>query len=244
MAYTVFELINQAFYLAQINGKDYQVIGGSQLETGLNRLNGFIGNKGAKTKLIPFYQTLIGPQYHFIAGQEKYFFPNLVHIETLTFFLENPSTTNNVRFSMHEETRFDYFATGRAEGIKSLPYQWHLERVFGGSNVYIYFLPQQDYAFEMVGKFYLDSVTLNQDLSLFYEPSYIEYLLYGLARYLCEYYDVMPALSLTNQFNDMEADLTTQSPMDLTVRKIQSFSGTVGLSYVDSNGARGYRPVH
>jgi len=243
--YTTLQLITDAFYLSQIVAQDLQVAPtGSQIEIGLNRLNGFIGNKGAKTKLIPFYQALIGSQYHFITGQEKYFFPNLVHIETLTFFLTNPSETNSVRFPMHEETRFMYFGTGRAEGIEALPYQWRQERVLGGTNLYIYFLPQQDYPFEIVGKFMFDAVTLDQDLEVGFERSYIEYMLYGLSKYLCEFYDVEPPRSVIEQFNDFEADLTTQSPMDLTVRKIQSFSGNIGFFYVDANGARGYRPVN
>lgn len=241
MIYTAQELVTEAFFLSQIVSKDFQTVSDPQLQTGLNRLNGFIGNKGAKTKMIPFYQVVNG---NFIAGQEVYFIPNLVHIETLTFFLLNVDETNSVRFEMSEETRYRYFATGRAENVKSLPYQWHLERVYGGSNLYVYFLPQENYPYQMNAKFLLDSVALNQDLSLIFERSYIEYMLYGLAVLLCEYYDVMPPISVIQQFKDYESDLMTQSPIDLTMRKISSFGGGVGLLYADANMGKGIRPVN
>lgn len=240
--YTVLQLITDAFYLSQIVSLDLQTAPtGSQIEVGLNRLNGFIGNKTAKTKLIPFYERITG---NLVSGQEEYFFPRMVHIETFTFFIPNPDESNAVRFNTHEDTRYKYFATARAEGIKALPYRWRQERVFGGTNFYTYFLPLENYAYEMLAKFYLDSVTLNQDLDASMEISYREYLLYGLTTYLCQMYDAEPPLSVVKQFDDLEADLMTQSPMDLTIRKTVAFSGSLAFNYLDADGLRGYRPMY
>jgi hypothetical protein len=235
--YTTQKLITESFYLSNIVSRDLETISQSQLQDGLFRLNGFLAMKGANTKLIPYYRVV---QDNFIAGQEKYFIPGLVEIETLTFFLPNANNTNSVRFPMWERTRYDYFGSARAEQIKALPYQWELERVYGGANLYIYNLPQQDYPYELVGKYLLTQTVLNQDLSVVYDDFYIEYLLYGLAKYLCGYYDIDPPRHVEQQLKEMENYLRTLSPMDLSMRKLQAFTAQPGPDYAQANIGRGF----
>lgn len=237
MAYTSQKLINEAWYLSGIVSRELETVSGSQIDDGLFRLNGFLAMKSADTGLIPYYEVVNG---NFITGQELYYFPNLTHIETLTFYLENPNDANSVRYSMQEATREQYFATGRVEQIETLPYQWHLERVFGGANLRVYYLPQQDYPFQLVGKFQLQQTVLNQDLSLIYDPFYIEYLLYGLAQYLCEWYNVVPPPFVVKQLTAFENSIRDTSPMDLTIRKMQYFSSQSGISYGQANIGRGF----
>lgn len=238
--YTTQDLITNAFYLSQIVARGLQTVTQDQINDGLWRLNGFIAMKGAQTKLVPYYKEVQG---NFITDQEMYFIPGLTEIETLVFYLPDSNGNNAVRFSMREETRFDYFATGRVEGIDALPYQWHLERVYGGANLYVYYLPQQDYAYTMLGKFELAPVQLNQILSVTYDQFYLEYMLYGLAIYLCEFYDVVPSGSLMRQYHDFEFQLSTLSRMDLTVRKLECFAKGSGIQYADANIGRGFRPT-
>lgn len=237
MAYTTEQLITDAFYLSNILSRNFETPSNSYLEDGLYRLNGYLAMKGAEEKLIPYYTVVDG---NFVAGQEVYFIEGLIEIETLTFFLENPNTTNSVRFNMREATRFDYFATGRAEHVDSLPSMWHLERTLGGSNLYVYYLPQQNYAYQLTGKYVLTSTTLNQDLSLVYDRWYIEYLTYGLADYLCQYYSVATPEGVLRQMKAIESYMRTLSPMDLTFRKTMYFGSVGSISYAQANISRGF----
>lgn len=237
MAYTSQQLISNAWYLSGIVSRELETVTGSQIDDGLFRLNGFLAMKSADTGLIPYYQVVNG---NFITGQELYYFPNLTHIESLTFYLESPNLTNSVRYSMQEATREQYFATGRVENIETLPYQWHLERVFGGANLRVYYLPQQDYPYQLVGKYQLLQTVLNQDLSLVYDQFYIEYLMYGLAQYLCEWYNIIPPPFVVKQLAAFENSIRETSPMDLTIRKMQYFSSQAGLSYSQANIGRGF----
>jgi len=240
MAFTSQQLITNSWYLSGIVSSGLETVSDEQISDGLYRLNGFLAMKSADLGLIPYYQVVSG---NFIAGQEVYFIPNLMHIESLTFFLNQPNSGDPIRFSMKEATREDYFATGRVEKITTLPYQWHLERVFGGANLYVYYLPLENYAYQLVGKYQLFSTVLNQDLSLIYDNFYIEYLTYGLAQYLCEYYQVIPPPSMVKQLMAFENHMRDVSPMDLTMRKLEYFNTQQGFMYVDANIARGFRPV-
>lgn len=240
MAYTTQQLITNAYYLSQIVSRGLETVTQDQISDGLFRLNGFISMKGAQTKLIPYYKTLEG---NFVQGVEKTFFPGLIHIESITFFLENPNGTSAVRFQMWEKTRWEYFATNRVEHINSLPNSWHMERVMGGSDLYVYVQPFENYRYQILGKFELAPVALNQDLAFTYDNFYMEYLMYGLAIYLCEYYDVIPAISVVKQFQDMEQHLTTLSRMDLTNRKLEYFAGTNGFNYAQASFKNGWTAI-
>lgn len=239
MAFTTAQLIIESYYLSGIVSRDFQSVSGSQINDGLDRLNDFITIKGADTKLIPYFSVVNG---NFIIGQEIYFIPNLVSIDTLTFFLPNPSSAkSSIRFQMENLSREEYFAVPRAENIETLPYTWHLERTYGGSNLYVYFLPNQPYLYQLTGKFALLNTTLNQDLSLIYDEWYIAYLKYGLAIYLCEWRSVGVPASVRNTYDYMEQKLTTLSPMDFTHRKLEYFASGGGLNWGDVNYGKGWR---
>ena len=80
-----------------------------------------------------------------------------------------------VRFSMSELTRKEYFATPRVDQLQALPFSYRVERCLGGANVYLYFVPNEGYEVKVWGKFSLNDVTLDQDLSLTYDGFYISY---------------------------------------------------------------------
>ncbi|MFA6080717.1 MAG: hypothetical protein WC753_04565, partial [Candidatus Gracilibacteria bacterium] len=122
--------------------------------------------KSAYTRVIPYYQ-----EYDFdaVAGQEEYFVPNLVNAETLTFNI------GPVRYSTSPMGRKAYFGSGRVDNIQSLPFDWHAERVLGGSNIFLYFVPNTNYPIKIWGKFGFDNVTFNQDLLLIYDEYYVDY---------------------------------------------------------------------
>lgn len=239
MAYTTQQFITNAYYLSNIVSRDLETVSGSQLEDGLFRLNGYLAMQAADVGHIPTYTV-----YDFVGviGQEIYFIPGLVEVETMTFNI------GTVRYSMQPTSREDYFATGRIDGIESLPYQWHMERAFqggiDGANIYLYYTPIQPYPFKLTGKFLLTSVALNQDLSLFFEPFYLEYMLYKLAIYLCEYFNVTPPMSVEAQLKSFEQIIRDISPMDLTMQKLNYFGQATGFNYVDAVIGLGWRPAN
>ena len=234
MAYTAYDLIVDAYYLSGIVSRDLQTVSGSQINDGLFRLNGLLASKTANVGHIPYFQEYI---FNAVIGQEMYFIPNLIEIETLTFNI------NNVRYSMHEATRYEYFGTGRVDNIETLPYQWHMERAFGGANVFLYYSPEQAYVMKLWGKFFLSSVTLNQDLTFSLEPYFREYLLYGLAEYLCEYFQVVIPPNVTQRIKSYEQIIRDISPVDLAMQKMNYFGNVGGFSYGDINIGHGYRPL-
>jgi hypothetical protein len=158
MSYSVLKLITNAYYLSGIVGRDFQTLSGSQLDTGLDVLNEILSDKTIETDMIPYWTT--GFQWPSTIGQEKYFIPNLISVETLTFFIDS------VRYNTCEVHRDAYFGSARASNINSLPFTWHQERALGGVNIFLYFFPQQNYTMEISGLFRLYDVTLNQQLDL------------------------------------------------------------------------------
>lgn len=227
MAYTSRQLIIEAYYLSGIVGRNYQFTAGDEINDGLQILNDFLQIKGADTRHIPYYTVSDGV---LVAGQELYYIEGLVEMESMTFFLQNPASPGqaSIRFQMNELTREQYFAPPRAEHINTLPLTWHMERTKGGTNLYVYFLPNEDYAYQIVGKFALNSTSLNQDLSTVYDEWYLRYIKYNVAIWLCNWRTVTPSQWLIDIANEMKAELKDVSPIDFTLRKQGSFAHSAG----------------
>lgn len=155
MAFTITELITLAYYESGIIGREFQTVNAYQINDGLIYLNELLARKTIENGNVPYYS-----QYTFnaIVGTEKYFIPNLIEVETLTFFI------NSVRYCMQENKRKYYFGSARANNVVSLPFNWHCEPAPGGANLFLYFFPDQQYPMELYGKFRLASVSLNDDL--------------------------------------------------------------------------------
>jgi hypothetical protein len=161
MASTVIQLITAAYYASGIVSREFQTVQGYQLNDGLGFLNDIIGDKVVEDDMIPYYTT--GYPIQGVIGQEKYFVPNLIEAETIVFFIDPPP--NEVRYSMRKNFRKQYFGSPRAQNIKSLPFNWHVETCFVGAHLFIYFLPDKAYAFQIAGLFRLAEVSVNQNLS-------------------------------------------------------------------------------
>ena len=146
MAYLVSTLITRSYYLSQILARDLQTLTGSMEEDGLFLLNESLEEKGSDLSLIPYYKqfTLTTAQ-----GTEMYFIPNLAEADTVTFNI------GEVRFSMNELTRKEYFGSPRVDELQALPFSYRIERCLGGANLYLYFVPNQDYVVNIWGKFSL-----------------------------------------------------------------------------------------
>lgn len=234
MAETTRELIIESWYLSGIVSREFQTVTGEQISDGLRLLNKAISFMTADNRKISYFT-----KYDFVAvtGQEEYFIPGLIEIQTLTFQL------NNVRYSMKEESRTTYFGTPRANDIQSLPYMFHVERTLDGSNLFMYYLPNTTYAFKMYGKFSLANVTLNEDMELTLDRFYIEYLRYLLAEYMCEFYNVTFPPASAKRLASYELKVTDTSPIDLSMKKMSIMQKSSGNDYyADANIGKGWRP--
>jgi len=157
MAFPVTLVISEAFYTSGIVSREFQTVAGDQEETGFLKLNEILTDSTIEADMIPYFNSSY--TFNAIAGQEMYFIPNLTVPETLTFFI------NTIRYQMRWNTRDRYFGQGRANNVLSLPFNWHVERCFGGSNLFMYFFPDTNYPMTLTGLFSLQKVSLYQDLS-------------------------------------------------------------------------------
>jgi len=233
MAYTALQLITRSYYLSQVVSRSLQTVTGEQINDGLSLLNALLDVKGSDIRLIPYFQELDFP---LVAGQEKYFVPDLLSVESITFNL------NTVRFPMMKMSRRQYFANGRVDNIQSLPFSWHLERTLGGSDIYVYFLPQADYLAKIWGKFGLTNVTLTTDLSLVYDLYYIEYLRFALAEYICVEWGAVFPDQAAMKFKEIRKKLMDVTPFDLNVQKSSYFNAGFSLDWQSVNLFKGYYP--
>jgi hypothetical protein len=231
MAYPTSKLISNAYYLSGLVSRQLQTVTGSQVLDGLDLLNALISVKSANTRLIPYFQ-----QFDFTAvvGQEKYFIPGLLAIETLTFNI------GPIRYSMQPKKRIDYWGSSRVDNINSLPYDWNIQRCLGGSNIYVYFKPSQDFPMTAWGKFALPQVTLNQDLELLFDDYYIEYFRYALTEQICQDNNIEMQPGTVMRLKELESIIMYVDPPDLTNTNVMMYPRWNGLNYGIINIGRGW----
>lgn len=234
MAYLTSELVANAYYIANIVSREFETVTGQQASDGLNILNDLLADKTANNSMIPYTD-----RYTFTAtaAQSTYFVPNLIYADVFTFFI------NDIRYETRNQQRQDFFGSFRATAIQSLPFNWHAERKLGGTNIYLYFVPNTAYPMEIWGQFSLSSVTQFQDLSLTLDRYYINFLKYELAVRLCkEYgYNVPPAVNeqLEEYYRWIGSSTNT---VDLKMQKLSSLTTGSAINYAIVNLSGGYIP--
>lgn len=233
MAYSALTLITRSWYLSGIVARNLETVSGDQITDGLFLLNALLDFKASDIRLIPYFTRYAGV---FIVGQEEYFIQNLYEIETMTFNL------GSVRYPMVEVNRDMYFGSGRVNNIQSLPFSYHLEREKDGSRIYVYFLPNQAYTFNLSGKFALTNVVLGTDLTTVYDEFYIEYLRYALAQMMCNEYNIAFAPEKLDMLKKYEKKLMDVSPPDLTIKKTGIIGNQVVMNWAQANVGLGYTP--
>lgn len=211
MAYTAQTLITESWYLSGIVARNLQDVTGDQITEGLRLLNSLLNFMQIQTEYLPYYT--YNQEVQCVAGQEKYFIPNLASIMTLSFNFQD------VRYSMQPQTLTSYFGSTRVNNIQTLPFNWTFMRSVGGMDLYLYFIPDQNYPLNILGKFYLLDVTLNQDLALTVDTSYIEFLRWSLADYMATEYGVSLNPRQLEILASYKRKLMYMSPTDLTVAK-------------------------
>jgi len=232
MAYTTLQLINNAYYESGIVSRGFETVSGQQANDGLQFLNDLIADKTVENNLIPYYQ-----QYDFnaIIGQEKYFIEDLIEIETFVFYIDT------VRYATENRARREYFGSSRADNIQSLPGSWHMERCFGGANLYIYFKPNENFPLTIWGQFRLQAVVINQDLSLTLDRFYINFLKFDLAERICAEYNYTVPPGVSKALAAYQDNISKKSgPMDLRLIKLSSLQKRGGINYGVVNLSHGW----
>jgi hypothetical protein len=231
MAYTALQLITRAYYLSQVVSRDLQTLNAGQVTDGLYLLNADLEHKGTDLRLIPYFQRTT---FNTVQGQEMYFIEGLLYVDSLTFNI------GDVRYSLIENTRKEYFSGPRIDDVQSLPYSYRVERVLDGSNIYLYFVPADVYVMKLSGKYKFPVVTLNTDLTTFLDYFYIEWLRYSLAIKICEDYGATVPDATRAKYNEMTKKMIEVSPPDLSIQKRGYFGGRGVLDWQQINIGRGW----
>ncbi len=234
MTYTAQQLITRSWYLSGIVSRGLQSVSGDQITDGLVLLNALLDFKQIEVDLLPYssYDTSITC----VSGQEKYFIPNCALIECVTF------NVDVVRYPMQSTTHRNYFGSARVDNIATLPFNYTFVREQGGGFLYLYFLPDGPYPLKIFGKFFLTDVTLTTDLTDQLDTSYIEYLRYSLANYMCSEYGITFNPQSAKILESYERKLMYMSPPDLSMIKSTILAEGSLLNFGDVNIGRGYRP--
>ena len=232
--YTVPNLISDAFYISGVASREFEQVTATQGQDGFNMLNDILTDKVVENDMIPYYTHYT---FNAVQGQEAYFIPKLIQLDTLVFFI------NTVRYEMQYLNRRPYFGSPRATSVQSLPFTFHVERQFGGASIYLYFLPNTAYPMEAWGQFGLSEVTINQDLSLSMDRFYISYLKYALAVRICTEYSYAVPPDVQKQLDEYEYMISKRSQqLDLSGEKVTTLSKGTQFSYAQVNLGRGWSP--
>lgn len=234
MTYTARQLVTASLFLSGLVSSELEVPTGDQISTGLTLLNAVLAVKSMNTKLIPYYQY---SSLDLVTGQELYFIPNLISIETTNFEI------GQVRYPTQKISRNKYFGSARVNNIQTLPSGWRPERTMGGMNLYVFPLPASDYTYNFIGKYLIQSVaSLDVDLSTLFDPFYLEYLRVALAEYICAENNIMLQPQTAQTLKSYEAILADLSPSDLTSRVATTFLQSSGMQWAFVNLYNGWLP--
>jgi hypothetical protein len=254
-SYTAETLITRAWYLSGIVARNLQGVNGDQIQDGLMLLNALLDFKQIEVDLIPYYTYIEFPA---VPDQEFYFLPYVSEVESLTFNI------GVVRYPMVSNTRRNYYGSSRVDNIHTLPFSYNYNRAMGGGNLALYFLPDQNYPLKAMVKIFLVDVNLGTNLTnIFqgctfpvpykfinfgvqgYDTSYIEYLRYALARYLCSEYGILFNPESAKILQSMERKLMYIGAPDLSMIKtsiLHSNDGANGYTWADVSLGLGWRP--
>jgi len=227
------ELIANAWYTSGIVARQSESVSGAQSADGLRLLNSLLTEFAIDGANVPYYTVA---SINLVVGQEKYNVPGLIFAESVTF------QDGDIRWPMWEDKRKAYFSTGRVNDIQSLPFHYHQERAKGGTDIYLYFLPDKAYQLNIVGKYMLTNVLMSTNLNTGLDNFYINYLEYALAERLCAWYNVdMPsgAAKILLRLNGVISKISTP---DLEITTVNMLSSEGSPNWAQLNIGKGWTP--
>lgn len=227
------ELVAKSYYLSEIVSRELETVSGSQSADGLEMLNDLLDEKSVDGKRVPFFEDKSFPG---VSGQEIYFIPGLIEPTTLTF------VDSTVRYAMQFEDRDRYHGRTRVQNITTFPQVYTYNRVLGGSNVYVYFKPNRPYQFEIWGKYFIENVVFNTEMSDVLPKFYMPYLKYALADRICDFFNIQFSEGKTATLREKEREIFEPEPADLSINLIATMTDDGGLNYAAINFYRGLWP--
>ena len=230
----VVELLNRALVLSGIIARDLEQVTGSEGPDALFWLNLALAEKSIDGVHIPYY----GYQSFFtIIGQEVYFLADLITVpDAVTFNI------GTVRYSMQRDNRMYYFGSARVDDIESLPVHYYSEKVDGGTNFNLYFIPNAVYEVKVKGKYALANVTTDTELDGIVDKYYQLFLMFELAEYMCLWYKITLPPKTQDKLDSLRYKIADLNQMDLTLTKKSTLTRGPDLSYAQVNLGRGYSP--
>ncbi len=234
MSYSVQKLVAESYYISNIVSREFETVSGQQSTDGVSILNDLIADKTIEEQYIPYAQehTMTALQ-----GVSEYFIADLIGVNTYTFFIDS------VRYQTVNQQREQFFGSGRNVNITSLPFIWHSERELGGSRLFVFPIPSQNFPVVIWGQFSLSSVTQFQDLELTLDRFYINFLKYELAVRLCNEYGYNVPPRVEKQLQTYYQVIGSQSnTMDLRQKTLSTLGNTQGINWAYINLGQGYTP--
>ena len=235
MPYLTSNLISDSYYLSGIISRDFETPTGAQMSDGLKLLNEVLADRTINEATIPYtdkYTLTATP------GTSEYTIANLIDIDVFVFYIQG------IRYQTRNQQRQDFFGSFRPVNIQSLPWNWHTERQFGGSKLFLYFVPDTNYPLEIWGSFRLSSVTMFQDLSTSLDQFYTNFLQFLLAERLCQRNSYrVPADVAAGLQRYFKWISNNTNIVDLRMQKLSSLSGGEAINYAIVNLSGGWLPV-
>lgn len=235
------KLISFAWNLSQIVPRDLEDVNGldgnpsgSQGSDGLFWFNQLLSEEGIDGETIPFYDYLM---LNTVPGQEMYFVPSVISVETLTFNI------GPIRYSMLRDNRRHYFGAPRVDNINALPFYFYAERVVGGVELSLYWKPQDIYQLKLKCQTAWPEFTtaqLQTELNATMEPFYQSYLMYLLADRLCQWYGISTPPAVSQRLRQFVYNLTNINNRDFTMNKTCTYASTDTMTYAQANLGKGW----
>lgn len=225
------ELVTRAYYLSGVVSRNFEALTADEQYDGMNLLNDVLSEINTTGRYIPYFSY---PQINCVVGQEVYFIENAVDMYTATFNI------GPVRYEMYHDNLRHYFGAPRVDNINALPFNWFWERVNGGINVYVYFLPQQTFVMKFKCKVMLTNVTTDTQLSDTFDDYYQLFLRYKLVDYICDWYNISMPPNVEKKLKSFEKIFSDLNANDYSIKKVATYSVADSLTYAQVNIGRGW----
>jgi len=154
------------------------------------------------------------------------------------------SSTNNVSVTSVTKgfNTLTVDLTAAPGALWTLSYTVITPRWTPGSNIFVYFFPDQAYQFMATGLFQLPPLTsIYDDLGTMFDSYYITYLQYRLAERLCIAYSFNFPPQAQKLLSEYQMAVSKRSaPMDLTLRKLTTLGNSQSINYAMANFHSGW----
>lgn len=227
------ELITNSYYFSGVVSRELETVTGSQMADGLVMLNDLLGEAAAKGVKIPYYTH---STFNAVVNQEEYYLEGVMDVTELTF------TNGNVRYGLTRCERDEYFGSGRVNNIATYPTIFTVERALGGCKVYVYFVPNQAYQFQVTQKDFFTELTAYSDLSTVFDRYYALYLKYELTKMICDFWDVPFSASKMEKLKELRQEIRNVDPPDMTFVPNSFLDAPQGYNWAAINLYRGLLP--